>query len=93
MTSLGSGPELLKPARQARADHGTARLAVAFRGRGAAEAFGLDHTKGVEIICDLEMGGSNPDEIQRLIDLGVRVYAGCLPEEVLCKAVDVNGSI
>lgn len=49
-----------------------AELAVAFWGEGAAEKLGIeDREPGrVRIICNLTMGGTNPSEIEKLIELG-----------------------
>lgn len=48
----------------------TARLAVAFWGRGAARNLGISERRDrVEIICNLSQGGTNPDEIRTLMGL------------------------
>lgn len=53
---------------------GRRHLAVAFWGRGAAERLGLlGRSAGQKIICNLRMGGTNPDEIERLMTEGVEV--------------------
>ncbi|MBC7477479.1 MAG: phospholipase D family protein [Pseudorhodobacter sp.] len=48
--------------------------AVAFWGRGAAAHLGLprDH-QDLQILCNLSMGGTNPDEIRRLLQVGAKV--------------------
>lgn len=54
--------------------NGEARLAVAFWGTGAADELGLtDPNVNGRIICNLRMGGTNPDEIQKLLDIGFQV--------------------
>lgn len=53
---------------------GSARLIVAFWGDGAATRLGIaDRPQAVSVVCNLKMGGTNPDEIRRLINLGVDV--------------------
>lgn len=42
------------------------RLAVAFWGEGAVGMFGKNPTRDVQIICNLKMGGTNPDAIDDL---------------------------
>lgn len=50
---------------------GQARLAVAFWGAGAIERLGLDRDGlSLRIVCNLESGACNPDEIDRLMNLG-----------------------
>jgi len=48
--------------------------AVAFWGRGAAAYLGLprDH-QDLQILCNLSVGGTNPDEIRRLLQVGAKV--------------------
>ena len=52
-------------------------LAVAFWGTGAAKALELDELasakRDVTVLCDLFSQGCNPDEIKKIIDLGVKV--------------------
>ena len=55
-------------------------FAVAFWGRGAGSILGLLHKDGskrpkgkVRIICNLRLGGTNPDEIRKLLAAGVTV--------------------
>ncbi|GEO16233.1 phospholipase D family protein [Microvirga aerophila] len=43
------------------------RLAVAFWGKGAVKRLGLLDTAGGEIICNLQSGCTNPDEVLKLI--------------------------
>jgi PLD-like domain len=51
------------------------RIAVAFWGEGAAEGLALlSKPSATTIICNLRMGGTNPDEIRLLRDAGVKVY-------------------
>ena len=52
---------------------GTPRLAVAFWGSGAAKRLGLTSSRKGRIVCNLGMGGTNPDEIQLLLDKGFSV--------------------
>jgi len=47
---------------------GELRLAVAFWGKGAANYLGLVKGNKGRIICNLGMGGTNPDEIRVLMD-------------------------
>jgi hypothetical protein len=48
----------------------TATLAVAFWGTGAIERLGLNKSwKSLRIVCNLDSGACNPDEIQRLLDM------------------------
>jgi hypothetical protein len=56
------------------------RLAVAFWGKGAASDISLERRAGhgaedrpTQIICNLKSGGTNPDEIRRLINCGLNV--------------------
>lgn len=47
-----------------------ARLAVAFWGRGAIEALGLDRPNlRLKLLCNLDSGACNPDELRRLLAL------------------------
>lgn len=57
------------------ANSDTATLAVAFWGTGAIAKLGLDKPwKSLRIVCNLDSGACNPDEIERLISLqGVEV--------------------
>lgn len=49
------------------ADSSSLKAAVAFWGKGASEQLGLaDHAEKVTIICNLQMGGTNPDEIDNM---------------------------
>ena len=51
------------------ADATHARLAVAFWGKGAIERLGLDRPGlTAEILCNLESGACNPNELRRLYD-------------------------
>ena len=71
---LVQGPELLAEIVGLCATSKRARMAVAFWGDGAADALGLDKgAAGVSIVCNLRMGGTNPGEIRKLIELGVVV--------------------
>ena len=74
MARVVRGPRLLETLRVAIADGGPVRLAVAFWGAGAVEALGLEGRRDVEVICNLAMGGTNPDEIERLLAAGARVH-------------------
>lgn len=51
------------------------RLAVAFWGTGGADRLGLRgaSAKGVQVLCNLESGACNPDEVAALKARGVRV--------------------
>jgi phosphatidylserine/phosphatidylglycerophosphate/cardiolipin synthase-like enzyme len=51
-----------------------ARLAVAFWGDGATAGLGLiEKGKSATIICNLKSGGTNPQEIQKLLDNNISV--------------------
>lgn len=54
-----------------------ARIAVPFWGWGALKALGLERsqTAGVRILCNLSVGGCNPDVIRDLIKRGFQVRA------------------
>ena len=75
MAELLTGPELRERIRKALLDKGSARLAIAFWGAGAGDMFGEGSLEDVEIVCNLAMGGTNPDEIERLMRLGAKVFA------------------
>lgn len=48
----------------------TARLAVAFWGKGAIERLGLNRPGLVaKILCNLDSGAYNPAELRRILDL------------------------
>ncbi|MGO8738758.1 hypothetical protein [Rhodoblastus sp.] len=49
------------------------RLAVAFWGEGAIRSLGIERPENHEILCNLTMGGTNPEEIKLLIDQGFSV--------------------
>ena len=58
----------------------TFELAVAFWGKDAARDLGLERhaddradDRPTELICNLASGGTNPDEIKKLIDFGINV--------------------
>ena len=52
--------------------HSTGKFAVAFWGDGAAEQLGIDRSpKTMEVVCNLRLGGTNPDEIARMGAMGV----------------------
>ena len=71
---LVQGPELLAELKGLCATSENVRMAVAFWGDGAADALGINEgAAGLSIVCNLRMGGTNPREIRRLIDLGATV--------------------
>jgi len=50
------------------------RMAVAFWGKGAAEIIAARNGRPTRIVCNLAMGGTNPDVVEQLMKLkGVRV--------------------
>ncbi|WP_421567060.1 phospholipase D family protein [Ochrobactrum sp. EDr1-4] len=57
----------------------TATLAVAFWGSGAIDKLALDKKwKSLRIVCNLDSGACNPDEIERLMKLdNVDVRTDC----------------
>ena len=75
MAELLTGPKLGKKLREAFRAEGRARLAIAFWGAGAGDMFGDGSLEDVEIVCNLAMGGTNPDEIERLMRRGAKVFA------------------
>ena len=48
-------------------------VAVPFWGKGAATTLGLTRKAPVRVICNLDHPGCNPDAIDKLLDLGLRV--------------------
>jgi hypothetical protein len=69
-----TGPELFDELKSAVGKADDVRLAIAFWGSGALEAIGLRASQRIEIICNLSMGGTNPDEIERILKTGAAVY-------------------
>lgn len=69
------GPDLFKAIKAKLETAEASRFAIAFWGNGAMATLGLNSAKNVEIICNLDMGGTNPDEIVRLIRAGAAVYS------------------
>jgi hypothetical protein len=60
----------LKLIRKQMKESQTARLAVAFWGKGAVGRLGIDKRKEpVEIVCNLSQGGTNPKEVRALFAL------------------------
>ncbi|MCA6122117.1 phospholipase D family protein [Bradyrhizobium sp. WSM 1704] len=52
----------------------TVRIAVAFWGQPAPEMLGLLRAScSLEVICNLKMGGSNPEAIKALLEAGINV--------------------
>ncbi|MBY2943111.1 hypothetical protein HF264_26005 [Rhizobium leguminosarum] len=70
-----TGPNLFEQLKAAVSKSVSVRLAIAFWGGGAVDAIGLTAGHKIEIICNLEMGGTNPDEIEEIIRLGAKVHA------------------
>jgi hypothetical protein len=51
------------------------RIAVAFWGQPAPKILGLlDKNESPEIICNLKMGGTNPEAIEELLNSGITVF-------------------
>lgn len=73
MTIVNSS-QLLCEFKKATAASSKIRIAIAFWGSGAIEAFGLDSSHDIEVICNLKMGGTDPREIERLIERGIKVF-------------------
>ncbi|TBY07330.1 phospholipase D family protein [Rhizobium laguerreae] len=73
--TIVTGPELFDEIKAAIGKSKSVRLAVAFWGGGAVEAMGLSESHKIEVLCNLEMGGTNPDEIEQIIRLGADVRA------------------
>ncbi|SOD97229.1 phospholipase D family protein [Caenispirillum bisanense] len=67
--------DLMARLKQEIAKGGTVDLAVAFWGAGAGQELGLDGGRKARIVCNLDMGGTNPHEIRALKDLGCDVRA------------------
>lgn len=44
------------------------KCAVAFWGKGASDLFSNSKAKSIEIVCNLMSGGTNPDEIETIMD-------------------------
>ncbi|WP_442920428.1 phospholipase D family protein [Marinovum sp. 1_MG-2023] len=72
MPKFLDGPELRRDLRKAFKRESAARLAVAYWGDGAAKDLGLSG-EAVRITCNLMGGGTNPEEVRRLIKTGVQV--------------------
>ena len=51
----------------------SADLAVAFWGRGACERLGIARGRNIRIICNLDHIGTNPDEIEKIRDYGIKI--------------------
>ncbi|GBQ99412.1 hypothetical protein ACFFGF_03720 [Asaia lannensis] len=68
-----NGPELMRQLKQQIEGSDRIDLAVAFWGRGAGEQLGLRAGLSSRLICNLDMGGTNPDEIRTLLALGYEV--------------------
>jgi hypothetical protein len=73
MPDFVDGPELKQRLKAALAMDSGADFAVAFWGGGAAEALDLQDGNKVRIVCNLLSGGTNPDEIRALRELGADV--------------------
>lgn len=72
MPKFVDGPELMQALRKAYKREPAARLAVAYWGDGAAYNLGLSGD-AIRLTCNLMGGGTNPEEIERLIENGVQV--------------------
>jgi len=70
LTGFLNESEALEAIRSMLSETDTATLAVAFWGTGAIERLGLNKPwKSLRIVCNLDSGACNPDEIQRLMEL------------------------
>ena len=72
MPKFLNGPELRRVLKKAYKNEPTARLAVAYWGKGNAETLGIEGN-GARVVCNLLGGGTNPAEIQHMLDNGVQV--------------------
>ena len=76
-------------------------LAVAFWGRGAGDLIGDPKGRTIRLICNLRMGGTNPDVIADLMQLGIavqqsdrlhaKVYIGDTHAVVTSANASING--
>lgn len=73
MPTFVDGPGLAEKLSAAYRKHGGARLAVAFWGDGAADILTTGRADDVRIVCNLSLGGTNPDAIRSLIEQGAEV--------------------
>jgi len=76
--TLLDGEHALSTARDLIARSASAKLAVAFWGKGAVKRLGLDREGlNLTVICNLESGACNPAEIRSLLALGpsVKVFS------------------
>ena len=60
------GHDLIDQYKKLVANQSTASLAVAFWGKGAASKFKITKPTDIRIICNLESGACNPDEIEKM---------------------------
>jgi hypothetical protein len=75
--------------------------AVAFWGKGAEASIGARQNRDIRLICNLKMGGTNPEVIERLIDSGMsvrqsdrlhaKVYIGKEKAVVTSANASING--
>ncbi|MFG1429382.1 phospholipase D-like domain-containing protein [Roseixanthobacter glucoisosaccharinicivorans] len=74
------------------------RIAVAFWGLGAAKKLGLSPSDDVQIVCNLDHVGCNPDAVQELLDVGIqvrthrRLHGKVYATEKLCIVGSSNAS-
>lgn len=73
MSDFVNGPMLLKCLQTALLNSEKADFAVAFWGKGAADALGIKGGKEIRIVCNLMSGGTNPHEIRILRERGASV--------------------
>ncbi|WP_010510526.1 phospholipase D family protein [Komagataeibacter europaeus] len=73
MPIIVDGTELSRRLKKALNKATNACFAVAFWGRGAAEEIGMGDGMDIRIVCNLLTGGTNPDEIRKLIRRGAKV--------------------
>ena len=72
MPKFLNGPKLRRALQKAYKKENFARLAVAYWGDGTAKDLGLSGD-AVQVTCNLMGGGTNPEEVKRLIKKGVQV--------------------
>ena len=98
-TKIVNGHELKDCIRRLFEDHAP-NIAVAFWGEGATEGLGLDKSPKGRIVCNLATGGTNPKEIEKLLQfhdvrhcdtLHYKVYLGARTAIVGSSNASANG--
>lgn len=70
MTNVITGADILPQVRTICADEGEVVIAVSYWGKGATEALGLnDAADNVHVVLNVEHGGTNPRELERLMEV------------------------